>query len=209
MVHISVVMKIHKLNGSEPSPHFILGSIAPDAIHMRENTTKEDKKRVHFIESHETFSYDVIRDIYLKYVIKTDNENLLEFTKGYFTHIITDYIWTSTVYENFKANVPIDITDKDLRTLYYQNTDQIDFNIYKSAFWRNKVWDQLKSIDMIDFFDILSSGEILKWRDRTVNWFDIKKEPGIIPKFITDIVVKSFITETAYTVSEILSKWNN
>jgi hypothetical protein len=44
MVHFAIA---EKLFDHEPLPEFLLGSIAPDAIHMRENTTRQDKNKTH------------------------------------------------------------------------------------------------------------------------------------------------------------------
>lgn len=45
MVHFSVAVKYFE-NEEIPSA-FLLGSIAPDSIHMRKNTNREDKKLTH------------------------------------------------------------------------------------------------------------------------------------------------------------------
>ncbi|MCP1135166.1 hypothetical protein NKT34_17850 [Paenibacillus polysaccharolyticus] len=49
MVHLSVA---HQLANTLPEPldlgAFYLGNIAPDAIHIREGTTREDKQYTHF-----------------------------------------------------------------------------------------------------------------------------------------------------------------
>lgn len=47
MVHLAIAVQAHKLISSEPTPAFLLGSIAPDAIHMRPNTTRNDKQKTH------------------------------------------------------------------------------------------------------------------------------------------------------------------
>ncbi len=50
MVHLAVAIQMHRLEQRIPSPDFLLGSIAPDAIHMRPDTGREDKQRVHLAE---------------------------------------------------------------------------------------------------------------------------------------------------------------
>ena len=40
MVHLSVAVSLCEKDGRFPSPDFLLGSIAPDAIHMRPFTRK-------------------------------------------------------------------------------------------------------------------------------------------------------------------------
>jgi hypothetical protein len=49
MVHLAIAVRAHELMGSEPTPAFLLGSIAPDAIHMRPNATRDDKRKTHLL----------------------------------------------------------------------------------------------------------------------------------------------------------------
>ena len=47
MIHLAVAVGVHTLAGREPSAAFLLGSIAPDAIHMRDGADRSDKERTH------------------------------------------------------------------------------------------------------------------------------------------------------------------
>ena len=46
MVHLSTAVKINTLQGLK-SPEFYLGSISPDAVHMRTGFVRDDKIRSH------------------------------------------------------------------------------------------------------------------------------------------------------------------
>ena len=50
MVHLSVAVALSEKEGRFPSADFLLGSIAPDAIHMRPNSSRLDKEHVHLID---------------------------------------------------------------------------------------------------------------------------------------------------------------
>lgn len=69
----------------------------------------------------------------------------------------------------------------ELNTIYYQETDQVDFFIYKFESWREEIWEALKAAKNYDVENLLTSEELLQWRDRTFNFFnDPSKEPGLI-----------------------------
>jgi hypothetical protein len=53
MVHLAVAVRVHEVESRVPSSAFLLGSIAPDAIHMRPGTGRDDKRRVHLVDPHD------------------------------------------------------------------------------------------------------------------------------------------------------------
>lgn len=66
MVHFSIAEQLWNQN---PSPEFLLGSIAPDAIHMREGSTRQDKGRTHLCDDDGTMpSLTDFDNFYRQYV---------------------------------------------------------------------------------------------------------------------------------------------
>lgn len=51
MAHLAVAVRIQNLVDRNSFPNFLLGSIAPDAIHMRPGSGPDDKQRGHLSES--------------------------------------------------------------------------------------------------------------------------------------------------------------
>jgi hypothetical protein len=98
MVHVSIAVKLWENEGvSEIPPSFLLGSIAPDAIHMRKNTNREDKKYTHFnIESGNNL--DPIKEKYRNYIAQNPDSDWHWFVRGYFAHVLTDYYWFHRVF---------------------------------------------------------------------------------------------------------------
>jgi hypothetical protein len=64
MVHLKIAVQSHSLAERSLTPEFLLGSLAPDAIHMRANTNRDDKNRVHLYVSDGTES-EVVESVRL------------------------------------------------------------------------------------------------------------------------------------------------
>lgn len=207
MIHLAIAVQLGAQHAPCLSPGFLLGSIAPDAIHMRPNTNRDDKRVTHLIDELGGFPIDAdIRALIQEHL--TAQSPLPLFALGYAAHILTDSLWRRTLLETFQSRIPADLDQATYRTLYYQETDQIDFNLYHQAGWRAEVWEKLAAAAAVDFPPLLTGDEIDGWRVRTVRWFtEIKSEPGITPQYITDAMAHTFIDSAADHVAEQLGSW--
>lgn len=195
MVHLAVAVRIHEMESRVPSPAFLLGSIAPDAIHMRSGTGRDDKRRVHLVDPHDP-SHERIRALWAQHW-RAGSESP-DFAKGYATHLLTDRLWAETVFSPFREHIPQGLSDQERRSLYYRETDQIDFDLYHRVPWRAEVWRRLAAAEPVSFGSLLTAKEIELWRDRTLDWFEkLKQEPGIEPVYITYTDVYTFIDRAA------------
>ena len=131
--------------------------------------------------------------------------------KGYFIHLITDHYWFKILdSEIFVGEELKDLSDEEQKELYYEETDQIDFNIYKSEKWREEVWELLEESRSFNYGELLTSQEITKWKERTFSFFsDDTKEPQIKPEYITEKVVEKFIERTTIKSKNILKSWES
>lgn len=67
---------------------------------------------------------------------------------AYCTHILTDVIWTDTVWRDYISKVIGVCPKSELKALYYRETDYIDFKMYREAAWRDDIWKRyLEKID--------------------------------------------------------------
>lgn len=194
MVHLSIAMQVCEKLNIIPSAQLLLGSIAPDAIHMRTNVGREDKDVTHFRDKPELDRLKRVKSMYESYQKREE----ADFIKGYCIHLLTDFYWVDTIIQNFEKNLPEGYTKNERQSLYYLETDQIDFNLYRNMPWRPEVWQSLQGAIPMDMSPLLTAAEISLWRDRVVDWFDkIKQEPKIVPQYITDSMVDGFMAEAS------------
>jgi hypothetical protein len=202
MVHLAVAIQLGERYNQFPSPDFLLGSIAPDAIHMRPGNTYNDKHVTHLTSPADTPDHARVHDLLLQYT------ETPAFTAGYAAHLLTDRLWIQTTFVTFRASLPPDVDDAARRTLYYQETDQIDCNLHRDMSWRPTVWAALAQATAPDFPPWLTNSEIHLWRERTMNWFDDPgHNPHISPQYVTDALVANFIQQAAEYVANQFLTW--
>jgi hypothetical protein len=203
MVHLAVAIELSGLKNLSPSPDFLLGCIAPDAIHMRPGFQPSDKPVVHLWDSADP-GHERVRRLLLQQTGSAQPG----FAEGYAIHLLTDRLWFETAISPFQKCLPEGLSPQERRALYYQETDQNDFDLYHQSPWRAEVWQKLEASQPQDFAGLLSADEIARWRDRNLHWFgELKAEPGITPKYITRQVVTAFILQAARDIDRIFQDW--
>ncbi len=201
MVHLAIAVRLLEAWPVADSPSFFLGSLAPDSIHMRPGITGKEKAMTHFRDVGGKENPSRFWEAYSK--ISDASGCSRSFGAGYAAHIWTDWFWFSTASVDFKHQVP-SLDQESVRKLYYLETDQVDFDLYRQAEWRSEVWEQLARAPAPDFPPILSAGEIDQWRSKTLHWFDeIMQEPKIVPRYITVTTVTAFIEDAAKTLADL------
>jgi hypothetical protein len=207
MVHLGIAFQLAIPLDRFPSPAFLLGSIAPDAIHTRAGADGVAKRIVHLNEPHDTTEHDAIRKLLHQYSqMKT---SLLHFAAGYAAHLLADRLWNRTIIQPIQARCAASMDAPALRALYYLETDQLDFNLYHQITWRSQAWDLLERAVAPDFPPLLTAQEVDLWRQQTLQWFDkLKQEPKIVPRHITDNDVASYTCEAVAAIGQQFSTWS-
>jgi hypothetical protein len=205
MVHLSVAVALSEKDGRFPSADFLLGNLAPDAIHMRPHSAKLDKEHVHLIDLGAS-PMELLGLFGTKYGL--DGSQPCGFAGGYLTHLLTDRLWWQTIITPFRARFPPDFPEPDFRRNYYQDTDRIDLDLYRQVPWRPQVWTSLASVSAMDFPPFLTAAEILQWRDRTLGWFDDPAHAAALgdPVYLTLLDTQAFIVQA---VAEIAGLFNS
>ncbi len=208
MIHLNVAVNFYE--DKEIPSSFLLGNIAPDSIHMRKNSKREDKKLTHLNIGNSDSDFDEMRQVYYELIKRNPETNWKWFVKGYFSHLLTDYFWFTGIVVAFEERATKDnLTKDEIKKAYYQDTDQIDFNFYKTKKWTEDVWKKLIEANSFDFEPYLKFDEINFWRLRTIHWFDLlSKEPAIEPKYIAEWMVEDFIKMTAGKLRMIFRDWD-
>jgi hypothetical protein len=205
MVHLAVGVEMHRLEGTAPSPEFLLGSIAPDAIHARPDTSEDDKRRVHLFHVRDPRP-EPVRELLAQH--GSGESSPMGLAEGYAAHILADRAWFSTVLDSFYKSAPTHLSDQEWWSLYYLETDRIEFDLYHQAAWRLEVWSKLLEAQPRDFASLVTAEEIREWRDRTLIWFeDLKPGPMIEPVHITGADVLNFVDRAADEIVTTFKAW--
>ncbi|WP_323132034.1 zinc dependent phospholipase C family protein [Paenibacillus silvisoli] len=203
LVHLTISEHMFRRKGEEANTAFLLGSISPDAIHMRENTTREHKLKTHF-DIKDSNSVEELFQKMRSFIHDAGDGSERMFALGYASHVLTDFLWTHSLYETFTREAS-DAQHEDLRSLYYAETDQIDYILYRDEPWRAQVWVDLKQCAPCHAPGLLSADEVERWKLRVIGWHDqLEQAPTYEPKYFTEMRVRAFIEETAERLSRLL-----
>ena len=214
MVHLSIACTATAtgavaLDTEAARAAFLLGSVSPDSIHMREGSTREDKRRIHLFDDATSLRlrFRSIDGLWSEAVESwssdgaTDGVRLKEkqaFLAGYCTHLAADALWSHLLVRSYHQAQIDGSSPEEYRRTYYRETDKADFRIFHTAPWREDVWRLLRAARTFPFLDYLTADEIGRWRDRTLAFFeDPDKEPEDEPDFFTPQRIERFLEVAA------------
>ena len=209
MVHLSVAKKIIEAGFEiKDLSQFYLGSISPDAIHMRENADRYAKKLTHLGNPSSVSmnftdeSEDEYVNLKLDFVKTNKNKVNIDFLWGYVIHILTDMYWSKMVHNKFTEEYKKDTAPiQDERWAYYNDTDRLDQILFNECDWKNDIWHSLQNVEYFDLLDLLSAQEIKAWNERTLYWFDSGESQHKNPiKYITQADIENFISVCSETI---------
>ncbi|MEF7437906.1 hypothetical protein V4V36_01110 [Paenibacillus lautus] len=201
MVHFAIAQQ---LGTPKPTPSLLLGSIAPDAVHVRGNITREQKGITHLVSEGLLPDTNRIRENYLFYVTQKPGKAWNEFVYGYFAHIYTDLRWVQTLYADYKKE---NKADKDsMRLTYNQEVSQLEFEIMRSQHWAGSVLNKLKDSIGHALDPFVDKSEVEQYRTIKLEWLlEEGNEPKIELIYFTLDKVERFVQNTAAELSTLLA----
>ncbi|MHB1152383.1 MAG: zinc dependent phospholipase C family protein [Eubacteriales bacterium] len=208
MVHLNVAKNISDSNNIiiNNIPDFYLGAIAPDAVHMTEVQSGEAKSISH-LNARAKDTTENLRAI-------TDfidcNKLSDSFYLGYIVHVLTDVFWVDNIYNLYISRYKNDIEPvQDKYWAYYNDTDQLDFVLYKETFRQNEIWQELYKSQPAGIDNIIGKSEVEKWKHHTLKWYESGKSRHQNPiRYITIEELHEFITSAAKKCILFLDDYN-
>lgn len=202
MVHLAISNILYAGN---PTPSLLIGSISPDAIHMRGQVTKMEKGQTHLVQNGKLPSKALIMEALNKYLTQSLESEWKDFIIGYFTHIYTDMRWSDTIYTEFEQNYEGD----NIRGIYNQEMSQVEFELKRSIKNATELIRLLKLAEGHAIHPFVTKSEVSGYRDIKVEWIEnTQNEPRIKPVYFESIKVHQFIVNTSLELEELLHSRN-
>ena len=200
MVHLAVAYNIMNMHPCIDKPEqYYLGAISPEAVHMRINNSNEDKDKSHlYTRNSSRFDEMFIsyRETIIKFISSQSQNEKFSFILGYGVHLLTDIYWLKSLYRHYRYKYEADIMpSQNIREAYYNDTDQLDFLLYKNYSWINEVWNLLIKAHEIDMEDMVTAEEVRSWKVRTLNWYSGISRHNDPIRYITIEDLLAFIDE--------------
>jgi len=162
-----------------PSPElFLLGSIAPDAVHYRDGfvgATMNDigpaKKLTHLYPPGSEEKWGQITDIngwaesILAFLHANPNDDL---AIGYVVHILTDMHNHQTIWNEYRANYSEEFA-KGYASKYYTDLKSIDIRLYNEFFKSSATREMLESATPRDIPNLICKQELEAIKNNLIN----------------------------------------
>lgn len=204
IVHLGVAKNLLDKIKVDNISDYYLGSISPDAMHMRESSDREDKRISHLHNTDIKIWKNNAKDLILNHSSKDD----FDFYRGYSIHVLTDIYWDEIIYSKFESRYDEDKTPiQDKRWAYYNDTDQLDFELYTKYKYRPEIWDYLSNSKAVGIDGLVSADEVSAWNNRTLHWFDSgESQHKNHIKYILYDELLNFMEEAAAKIYEYLAE---
>ncbi|KAA8785396.1 hypothetical protein ABIE27_003808 [Paenibacillus sp. 4624] len=198
MVHFAIAAEI----SSAPSPSLLLGSLAPDSIHVRTNIRSEKAKTHLMVVEHEFPT-----DADYQQVIESNRHGMKkdpqfsQYLCGYIAHIYTDREWTYQIYPSYEA-------DPNGRIVYTHDVKKLEFRILREYADASRWLDQLNTAKAYEFGG-LTAQEVYEYREEKLDFFmNRDNEPVDDLIIVTMDSISSFIQKTASDLSTLFQEWH-
>lgn len=212
MTHLCIAHEILSSTPQIKKPcDFILGAIAPDAIHFRENYISDMKKTTHLCVGDERWGLISNNKEWMENVLdflqKNKQQDNTDFIYGYCSHILADIqnnikIWTPFRIENEIA------LKNGAGSIYHQESRAIDYEIYLSCSQQAEIWSMLEKAASFDIPDIISASEIDKMREDILycQYQGRETSDTSLNKYVSLDIAQSFIADESQYIKELLGQ---
>jgi hypothetical protein len=190
---------------------FMLGALAPDSVHLRDNYNSDMKKKSHLCVGEEKWGRATNNEEWQKSILTFLQENKhienVDFIYGYCTHILADIqnnikIWTPFLLKN------IEQLKKGMGSKYHEESYAIDYALYLSSPHQKEIWEILEDSIGYDIPGIVSLDEINKMKHDILygQYLDRESVDGSLNKYVTLSHIQEFISEESQYIKNLLYK---
>lgn len=212
MVHMEIAYRVSEiLDIKEGRAEFILGSVLPDSVHMREGYSIDQKIRSHLFEGCGPWGapedYDRwnsnIRMFWDEY--GTSEDRMV--AAGIVVHCITDYwndidIWNGTRNEFVPPEDPVRFKED-----FYKEAKAVDRWLYQNSRNTEEIMFLLEASPEMDMFGFYTSEDIRRMKDNLIRvQYDVPGADIEGFKYYTKDKLMSFLDDVSVKASEVLSE---
>lgn len=206
MVHFGIAEKLYD---GQPSPSFLLGSIAPDAIHARGQVTRAEKGATHFVTGERLPSVEQLKQACLHYLGDERESDRADYVLGYIAHIYADVRWTDTIYARFELEFGGEEQSRSIRDVYNEEMSQSEFMLLQTQTWAGDILLTLSQARPEGLEPLVSEQEVNHYRELKLEWLnEPDNEPKIMPLYFSAEAVLAFIKQTAEELQHLFQEWN-
>lgn len=219
MIHMEIAYRVlERSQKIHHSAEFILGTVAPDAVHMAPVYKIEEKVSSHLFEGCGEWSntqdyqrWDQnIKDFYRNIVCDAKDPIYHDFLLGICVHCLTDYRNDVRIWNRLqKYNVP-PMEFEVFRNVYYQEANGIDQWLYQNSTHREEIREMLLQATSFHIPGMVEKVNLDKQREHLLNvqYADTEKIEVSDYQFLNPVMIESFIETAVTEIIEKLEDWD-
>ncbi|MGF7059678.1 zinc dependent phospholipase C family protein [Brassicibacter mesophilus] len=188
---------------------FMLGALAPDSVHFRDNYNSDMKKKSHLCVGDEKWGRITNNQEWIQNVIAFLQKNKyleeVDFIYGYCCHILADIqnnikIWTPFLLENREG------LEKGIGSIYHEESYAMDYALYLLNFQQKEIWEILEDSIGYDIPNVVVADEINKMKHSILYSQFLNREYVDVSfnKYVTLSNIREFITSESQYIKELL-----
>ena len=201
MMHLLIADKVYteKFSPVYSYGDFLLGSIAPDAVHAKENYTRELKDISHYrFNSKSPIShFDPFFDQYHTPVNRA-------FAAGYLIHLLSDMIWYHSVRVPFKESfLKAPAHNMSMNEAYYADCEQIE----QLLLWEKDASRIVQAIcngKAYSLDGLIDSEDVEAWKEKLIFDYHNKRNLSLHTTYISEQQIRDYIASCAEKCTEYL-----
>ena len=188
LLHLAIADRMEE--NKNDRDQYLIGSISPDAIHCRKNSTREDKRKIHFIKEKTIEGRFSDIEKFKKDMSDYGNKSFLN---GYINHVVVDFLWLHLVNWHYKYKYRREIQEDKRSEIYYGENRYLENELFcKNSEKYNRIFSIIELSRTADFIDFLSGKEIGMWRNKIIHDGYSNTEMKVLGYFSNEMI-SSFI----------------
>ena len=211
--HLMIGYEIMQQTDRIKNPYeFMLGSIAPDAVHHRPDFERSLKSKSHLCVGEEPWGMVTRNEWWhqniLDFLEANKNHPNIDFIYGYCAHVLTDLQNNIKIWIPFRTNNGFTV-GKGLSSRYHEESDKIDLELYHRPS-RVEIWEILNRNDAVDcsMTDAFEYEDLEKIKNHllTVQYVGRERQSLVGNTYVTMEVIDRFIEEAVQDIIETVYK---
>ncbi|OAB38645.1 hypothetical protein PMSD_06425 [Paenibacillus macquariensis subsp. defensor] len=198
MVHFSVASELL----SNPTSEFLLGSLAPDSIHVRTNERIE-KAKTHLMHEEGKFATDEDLKVFFEYNkhLAFSNSRFMQYLCGYIAHIYTDRVWTLDIYPEYELY-------PNGKSIYTHDVTTFEYLILRNKPENRDLLSRLEAGKAFELGGLLEQ-EVYDYRKEKIEFIkNLENEYLIDPSILSMNKLEGFIETTALGLRRLFMEWD-
>jgi len=194
IMHLLIADKIYSNKSSNIQSYgdFLLGSIAPDAVHEKENYTREIKDISHyrFDKSSALGHFDTFMG---EYAVPENRD----FVLGYLVHLLSDMLWYHMVRVPFKEDfLSAPSQNMSKNQAYYADCDKLAQVLFEE---KNvvRIIEGLGESSAFTLEGLVDADDVEAWRDKQIRAYQGRKQMAANTQYISEQHVRGYIERCA------------